>query len=316
MPLSALLTPGDVYVPGDVPPRARDVYIQNWLRFTFRTGRVHLFAGDQKIEHLNDDFHGEGIHPDDADPEHLFRIAARAKVSCLAVQLGYAARYARDYPGVPILVKLNSKSHLVKTKQAEPISTSFTDIRAVGKARDYGMNVVGVGYTIYLGSTQEAAMMAEAARLVNQAHELGLVTVLWLYPRGAAVPVEKDPHLIAGAAGVAMCLGTDVVKVNYCQAGPNATQETSFKEAVAAAGRTRVITAGGSAIDAAKFFDQLHKQLHVSGAAGAATGRNIHQRGLDEAVRFSDAMASMIFGLRDVAFAMKVYEGKEVFRPE
>ena len=41
-----------------------------------------------------------------------------------------------------------------------------------------------------------------------------LSLVLWIYPRGKAVPDEKDPDLIAGAAGVALCLGADFVKVN------------------------------------------------------------------------------------------------------
>ena len=38
--------------------------------------------------------------------------------------------------------------------------------------------------------------------------------MLWIYPRGKAVTAEKDPDLIAGAAGVALCLGADFVKVN------------------------------------------------------------------------------------------------------
>lgn len=39
-----------------------------------------LFAGDQKVEHLNDDFFGPEVPEDDADPEHLFRIAAQSKI--------------------------------------------------------------------------------------------------------------------------------------------------------------------------------------------------------------------------------------------
>ena len=64
------------------------------------------------------------------------------------------------------------------------------------------MNIVGLGYTIYLGSEYEATMMAEAGELIAQAHANGLIVVLWIYPRGKAVTAEKDPDLIAGAAGV------------------------------------------------------------------------------------------------------------------
>ena len=36
------------------------------------------------------------------------------------------------------------------------------------------MNIVGLGYTIYLGSEYEATMMAEAGELIAQAHANGL----------------------------------------------------------------------------------------------------------------------------------------------
>ena len=58
------------------------------------------------------------------------------------------------------------------------------------------------------------SVQTEAGELIAQAHANGLIVVLWIYPRGKAVKAEKDPALIAGAAGVALCLGADFVKVN------------------------------------------------------------------------------------------------------
>ncbi|HOK28755.1 MAG TPA: hypothetical protein PLI21_06990, partial [Methanomassiliicoccaceae archaeon] len=60
-------------VPLDVPPDQRKAFQERYDRMTGGKGRLMLFAGDQKMEHLNDDFHGEGIDPEDGDPEHLFR---------------------------------------------------------------------------------------------------------------------------------------------------------------------------------------------------------------------------------------------------
>jgi hypothetical protein len=40
-----------------------------------------LNAGDQKIEHLNKDLHGEVIHEDDNESEHLFNITDAAENS-------------------------------------------------------------------------------------------------------------------------------------------------------------------------------------------------------------------------------------------
>ena len=135
----------------------------------------------------------------------------------------------------------------------------------------------------------KAEMLREAAQLVFQAHQAGLVTVLWIYPRGKAVKDEKDPHLIAGAAGVAAALGSDFVKVNYPEKA-GAGFVPSFREAVQAAGRTKVVCAGGESTDARSFLQRLHDQIHISGAAGNATGRNIHQRPLAEAVRLCNAI--------------------------
>ena len=66
--------PEDVRVPADVLPEAREIYIDNYLAATQNTGRLMLFACDQKFEHLNDDFFGAGIDPADNDPEHLLRL--------------------------------------------------------------------------------------------------------------------------------------------------------------------------------------------------------------------------------------------------
>lgn len=165
-----------------------------------------------------------------------------------------------------------------------------------------------MGYTIYLGSEHEGEMLAQAARMVFQAHQAGLVTVLWIYPRGKAVKDEKDPHLIAGAAGMAATLGSDFVKVNY----PEKTGQDSsliFREAVQAAGRTKVVCAGGESTDARSFLQRLHDQIHISGAAGNATGRNIHQRPLAEAVRLCNAVYAVTVDNAGVDEAYAIYKG-------
>jgi len=296
-------------MPLDVPPGRRDEYVDNYLKITKESGRLMLFAGDQKVEHLNRDFCGTGISPDDNDPEHLFRIAKKGRIGVFATQLGLIARYGMDYPDLPYLVKLNSKTDLVKTDQMDPVSRQLIDVDQVADfADDSGLDVLGVGYTIYLGSMHEAEMLREAASIVYRAHGQGLVTVLWIYPRGKAVKDEKDPHLIAGATGVAAALGSDFVKVNYPKKEGERSEEI-FKEAVSAAGRTKVVCAGGASRDPKSFFQQLHDQIHVSGAAaGNATGRNIHQKDLGEAARMCDAISAITLDDATVEEALRIYE--------
>jgi fructose-bisphosphate aldolase/6-deoxy-5-ketofructose 1-phosphate synthase len=299
----------DVLVPLDVPPERREEYVDNYLKITKDSGRLMLFAGDQKVEHLNGDFYGEGISPDDGDPEHLFRIAKKGRIGVFATQLGLIARYGMDYSKVPYLAKLNSKTNLVGRDQMDPVSRQLIEVDQVAEfADDSGLDVLGVGYTIYLGSMHEAEMLREAAQIVYRAHGQGLVTVLWIYPRGKAVKNEKDPHLIAGATGVAAALGSDFVKVNYPKK-EGAKSEEIFKEAVAAAGRTGVVCAGGASRDPKSFLQQLFDQIHVSGAAGNATGRNIHQKDLDEAARMCDAISAITLDDATVEEALRIYEG-------
>jgi len=58
------------------------------------------------------------------------------------------------------------------------------------------------------------------------------------------------------------------------------------------------------------FFQQLHDQIHISGASGNATGRNIHERSLDEAVRFANAIYAITIEDASVDDAVKIFEAK------
>lgn len=299
----------DIIAPLDVPKVMRETYIKNYMDITRSSGRLMLFAGDQKVEHLNDDFYGEGVPEDDADPEHLFKIASKAKIGVFASQLGLIARYGMDYRDVPYLVKLNSKTNLVETSQADPFSNLWYDVDQVVQFKENsGLNILGVGYTIYLGSEFEAEMLVQAAQIIYDAHQHGLLSVLWIYPRGTAVKDEKDPHLIAGATGVGACLGSDFVKVNYPKK-EGAKSAEIFKEAIKAAGRTKVVCAGGTSDECEAFLKKLYDQIHISGASGNATGRNIHQKPLDEAIRMCNAVYAITVENASVEEALKIYKG-------
>jgi len=302
-----------IKVPGDVPKSMKKEYEHNYNLATKKTGKLMLFAGDQKIEHLNDDFVGKGVSKDDANPEHFFKVGKKGTIGVFAAQLGLIAKYGPDYKDIPYVVKMNSKTNLIKTEQSDPISNSLVDFDDVLVLKQNGLKIVGIGYTIFLGSEYENVMLAEAGRLVTWAHQHGMMAVLWMYPRGKSVKNEKDPHLIAGAAGVALSLGADFAKVNYpVVKGKNRAK--AFKEAITAAGSTKIITSGGSSRGVKKFLQETYDQIHVSGCMGNATGRNIHQKSFDEAVRMCNAISAITLGNKDVDFAYEVYQGKKKFK--
>ena len=310
------LKPADVHVPADVPQSNVPTYLRNYLGATHGSGNLMLFAGDQKIEHLNDDFYGTSpigqIPAEDNDPEHLFRVAATSQIGVFATQQGLLAHYGRDYPDTRYLVKVNSKTHLVKTAQRDPISAVMTTVdRALELKANAGVNVVGIGFTVYVGSEFDYLQCEQVAPLIQDAHREGLLTVLWMYPRGQAVAAEKDPHLIAGAAGMAACLGADFVKINPPKPTDGRSSAEALVEASLAAGRCGVICSGGTSEDATSFLTKLHDQIHIGKAVGNATGRNIHQRPLDEAQRLCAAISSITVGGKDVDFALRVYQGEE-----
>lgn len=284
-----------------------DAYIDNFLRATKGTGNLMLFAGDQKIEHLNEDFVGDGVSPQDAHPEHLFRIAQQGGVGVFAAQHGIVSRYAPRYDDVRYLVKMNSKTNLIPAEQQEPVSkqlVGFADVLALKRA---GVDVVGVGYTVYLGSEFEHEMLAEAGRLVSQAHLHGLLAVIWMYPRGAAVEDETSPELVAGAAGVACSLGADFVKVSAPRTTDEGIKADFLSQAVRAAGATGVITSGGHSTDPEDFLKRTHEQIHVAGTRGSATGRNIHQKPLDEAVAMCQALEAIVLEGRSFGEAADIF---------
>ena len=305
----------EFHVPADVPDDLVETYLENMMEATAGSGSMNLFACDQKIEHLNDDFYdgNKKIPLSSNDPGHLFEIGLACHeagtIGVLAGQLGLISKYARDAPDVPYVVKLNSKSGLVKTAQRDPVSMAMWDLDDVMGLIHNGINVVGIGYTVYLGSEYEHDMLTEAASMISRAHELGLISVVWMYPRGQAVSDEMDPQLSSGAAGVATCIGADFAKVNYPNAWEGMTQPESLAVAVEAAGRTGIICSGGGSLPPREFLERLHSQINVAGCRGAATGRNIHQKTTEDAVKMTAACHAIICDNASVEEALAIFQG-------
>lgn len=298
-------------IPLTVPRHKRKVFLKNFLVATRGTGKLFMFACDQKVEHLNDDFVGRGIPPEAADPEHLFKIAQQAEIGVMATQLGLVARYGEHYRDIPYIIKLNSKTHLIKIHDKDPNSTLWYSLKEVVHFQAQSrLSIVGVGYTIYIGSWYEPEMFRQAAHVIYHAHQHGLLAVVWMYPRGKAVRDEKDAHLIAGGAGVACALGADFAKIQYPRPQKGKNSGELLQEAVAAAGRCGVICVGGPKVPARTFLQTVYDQIHIGGARGVAIGRNIYQRPQEEAVRMANAISAILYRRASVTEAYKIFKNK------
>jgi len=301
-----------INIPLTVPKKMQAEYRKNFNLATRNTGKLMMFAGDQKVEHLNDDFVGRGIPLEVADPEHYFKIAAQAKIGVFATQLGLIAKYGRDYPNVPYLIKVNSKTNLVTQKQKDPFSNRWLHIHDIIEfKKQTKLNIVGVGYTIYIGSNYESDMFGQAARIIYKAHQAGLITVIWMYVRGRAIKKENNLHLIAGGAGVALCLGADFVKLSYPYNLSPEKAALGFKEVTSAAGRTGVICIGGAKKNPLTFLKHLDSQINIARTKGNAVGRNIYQRPLKESIRMANAIAAVCLYNYSAADAYQIFLDKK-----
>jgi len=294
------------YLPADVPAKNEKLFLDNFQKATGGSSRLMLFAGDQKVEHLNNDFYGQDIPLEDNDPEHLFKIASQANIGVFATQFGLISRYGRDYPDIPYLVKLNAKTNLIPYEAKDPYSQLWLEVEDVVKFKENsGFNILGVGYTLYLGSEYEHAMLREAAHVVHEAHLNGLIAVLWIYPKGKFVPDQHDGHLIAGAAGVSAALGADFVKLKVPY--ENDTLDVNgLKEVSTAAGRSGVLCEGGEKRDEKSFLEELHTQIHEGQSRGNGTGRNIHQRSVEEGIKMANAIYAVTVNNTSVEDAIKI----------
>lgn len=274
-----------IIVPADVSKNKTALFQKNYAHTTACNNHVFMFAADQKIEHLNTDFYGPGIAPEANNPEQLFKLAAQLPISIFATQLGLIARYGNQYPTINYVAKLNSKTNIIAPEQEEPISRQLWSVAdVVTFTKNSTLSVCGIGYTLYLGSTHESIMLHEAAQAIYQAHQEGLLAILWIYPRGKYVK-HNAVELAQGAAGVANALGADFVKL----ALPTTMTHEDLVVAIHAAGNTGIICAGGVLTSEQEFIQRLSHYTHA-GTAGVAVGRNLFQRPTRETQHLANAI--------------------------
>ena len=118
--------------------------------------------------------------PPTSIPSICSKLPAKACAACAPASAASLLVMLPIIPEVNYLVKMNSKTNLVKTAQDDPYSPQLHDLEAVLDMRANGVNVVGLGYTIDPGSEYESTMLAEAGQLIAEAHAAGLLVVLWI----------------------------------------------------------------------------------------------------------------------------------------
>ena len=129
----------------------------------------------------------------------------------MASTLGVLGNVARKYAHkIPFILKINHNELL-------SYPNKFDQILFASVKQAYDMGAVAVGATIYFGSPESGRQIQEISHAFQQAHELGMATILWCYLRNAAFKVDNvDYHESADLTGQANHLGAtieaDIVK--------------------------------------------------------------------------------------------------------
>jgi fructose-bisphosphate aldolase, class I len=173
------------------------------------TGYVSILPVDQGIEHSA----GASFAPNPSmfDPKGIVELAIEGGCSGVASTFGVLGMMSRSHAHrIPFIVKVNHNELL-----SYPNTHDQVLFGSVQQAFDMG--AAGVGATIYWGSEESRRQLQEIAACFEEAHQLGLFTVLWCYLRNPAFTTkDKDYHNAADLSSQAIHLGctigADIVK--------------------------------------------------------------------------------------------------------
>jgi class I fructose-bisphosphate aldolase len=270
------------------------------------TGKLVILPVDQGFEH--GPARSFAVNPSGYDPRYHFQLAIDAGCNAYAAPLGFLEGGAAEFAGqVPLILKLNNHDSLVDEK--DPISAQTGSVKDALR-----LGCVGIGYTIYPGSSVSREMYQQLRGLAEEAKAAGLVVVVWSYPRGSSLSKEGETaiDIVAYAAQIAAQLGAHLIKVKLpsahieqaaakkiyeAQKIPIASAADRVRHVVQSAfdGRRVVIFSGGAKEDDQTFFNDV-RAIRDGGGFGSIIGRNSFQRPKADALKFLGTVMKLYAG--------------------
>lgn len=274
------------------------------------TGYVSILPVDQGIEHTA----GASFAPNPLyfDPENIVRLALEGGCNAVASTFGVLGAVARKYAHkIPFIVKINHNELLSYPNTFDQVP--FGTVRQA-----WNMGAVAIGATIYFGSQQSRRQLVEIAEAFEQAHELGMATVLWCYLRNEAFKKEHtDYHTAADLTGQADHLGAtiqaDIVKqklptnnggftaLNFAKTDRRVYDRLTsehpidlcrYQVANSYMGRVGLINSGGESHGASDLADAVATAVinKRAGGMGLISGRKAFQRPMNEGIELLHAI--------------------------
>lgn len=167
------------------------------------TGYTSILPVDQGIEHSGGASFAK--NPIYFDPENIVKLAIEGGCNAVATTFGNLGIISRKYAHkIPLIVKINHNELLTYPNRADQIM--------YGSVRNaWELGAVAVGATIYFGSDNSSRQIIEVAKAFEEAHALGMATILWCYVRNSAFKKDGvDYHVSADLTGQANHLGVTI----------------------------------------------------------------------------------------------------------
>jgi class I fructose-bisphosphate aldolase len=313
----SLHLPGPDFIDRVLAPSDRSPRVLTSLQRLFNGGRlagtgyVSILPVDQGIEHSA----GASFAPNPAyfDPENIVKLAIEGGCNAVASTLGVLGATARRYAHkIPFILKVNHNEFI-------SYPNSYDQIRFASVKQAFDMGAVAVGATIYFGSSESKRQLQEITEMFQQAHELGMFTVLWCYLRNSAFKTkDADYHLAADLTGQANHLGVtieaDIIKqklpetnrsgfdaLNFGKthkkvysdlSSDNPIDMTRYQVASCFMGRAGLINSGGASAGESDMKEAVKTAVinKRAGGMGLISGRKAFQRPLKEGVALLNAI--------------------------
>ena len=268
------------------------------------TGYMSILPVDQGIEHTA----GASFAPNPLyfNPENIIKLAIEGGCNAVATTFGGLALYARKYAHkIPFLVKMNHNQLLT-------YPNTYDQIMYGSVQEAWNLGAAAVGATIYFGSEEADRQLQEVSEAFEEAHELGMATVLWCYTRNNDFKVgDKDYHAAADLTGQANYIGVtikaDIIKqklpetnggfrdIKFAKMDPDMYDKLSTDHPIDLCryqvvnnymGRIGLINSGGASGDN-DFADAARTAVinKRAGGTGLISGRKAFQRPMEDGVK-------------------------------
>jgi len=316
VPRDDLVLPGPDFIDRAFSQTDRSVPVLRNFGLLLNTGRlggtgyISILPVDQGIEHSA----AASFAPNPAyfDPKNIVELAIEGGCNAVATTLGVLGMVARRYAHkIPFIAKVNHNELL-----SYPNTYDQVMFGSVNEAFELG--AVGVGATVYWGSEESRREMQEVSEAFEEAHSLGMFTVLWCYVRNNAfkkdgVNYESAADLTGQANHLGATIHADIVKQKlpdnnggFTAIGFGRTSKLVYSDYTTDnpidlarwqvvntyMGRVPLINSGGESSGAGDMAAAVRTAIinKRAGGAGLIMGRKAFQRPMAEGVELINAV--------------------------